>query len=343
MFRSATTIIALLFALLGMLWLVPSTAIGVEVKGRSVARYIFLPDDAHAVAPVVRVEGEKADKDGGGIFYVDVLVRQATLLERLFPGLRRGSSLVPVEAVRSPGVSDKARRRVDLREMARSQDVAAAVALRSIGYEVSAEPRGALVTAVLAGAPADGKLKPSDVITAVGGKPVRTPDDLRRLVSSRGPGAEVELTIRDGERLRQVELRTTADPDQPSRAVIGVLVQQAAEITLPIDVEIDTGDVGGPSAGLAFALDVLEELGKEVDRGYKVAATGAIELDGRVLPIGGVKQKTIGARNSGVEVFLVPAGENAREAGRHAGRLRVIPVHNFRQALRALATLPPKR
>jgi len=118
---------------------------------------------------------------------------------------------------------------------------------------------------------------------------------------------------------------------------------QAAEITLPIDVEIDTGDVGGPSAGLAFALDVLEELGKEVDRGYKVAATGAIELDGRVLPIGGVKQKTIGARNSGVEVFLVPAGENAREAGRHAGRLRVIPVHNFRQALRALATLPPKR
>ena len=330
-FRPAATAIAVFAALLAVLWLVPS------------GKYIFLPDEAHAVAPVVSVQGEKPDADGGGIFYVDVLVRKATLLERFFPGLRSGASVVPAHAVRPPGVSDQARRKVDLREMARSQEVAAAVALRALGYEVDAKPRGALVTAVLAGAPAEGKLKPSDIITAVGSGPVETPDDLRRLIGPRTPGDEIQLTIRDGETLRKVKVVTAADPDEASRAVIGVLVQQAAEIELPIDVEIDTGDVGGPSAGLAFALDVLEELGENVDRGYKVAATGAIELDGAVIPIGGVKQKTIGARNSGVEVFLVPAGDNAREAARHAGPLRVIPVHNFRQALRALATLPKKR
>ena len=112
---------------------------------------------------------------------------------------------------------------------------------------------------------------------------------------------------------------------------------------LPFPVRIDAGSIGGPSAGLAFALDVLEELGRDVDRGYKVAATGELGADGTVGPIGAVKQKAIGARRAKVDVFLVPAGDNATEARRYAGSVRVIAVESFRQALRALATLPPKR
>ena len=104
-------------------------------------------------------------------------------------------------------------------------------------------------------------------------------------------------------------------------------------------IKIDAGGVGGPSAGLAFALDILQELGRNVTHGHKVAATGEIALDGTVGPIGGVKQKTLGARKAGVDAFLVPAGENAREARRYADGLRIIPVKNFPQALRALATL----
>ena len=111
---------------------------------------------------------------------------------------------------------------------------------------------------------------------------------------------------------------------------------------LPVPVKIDAGDVGGPSAGLAFALDIMEELGRNVDHGHKVAATGELALDGTVGPIGGVKQKTIGARKADVDVFLVPAGENATEARRYADGLRIVPVKNFPQALRALATLPPE-
>jgi PDZ domain-containing protein len=87
----------------------------------------------------------------------------------------------------------------------------------------------------------------------------------------------------------------------------------------------------------------MEKLGHDVDRGYKVAATGEIFLDGAVGPIGGARQKIFGARRSGVDIMLVPAGDNAKVAKRYAGHVRVIPVESFRQALHALAILPPKR
>ena len=149
------------------------------------------------------------------------------------------------------------------------------------------------------------------------------------------------LEVRRGKERRTLEVRTTAAPGDADRPVIGITISQSANIDLPVDVDIDLGDVGGPSAGLAFALDVMEELGRNVDRGHKVAATGEIELDGTVAPIGGAAQKAIGARRAGVDVFLVP-GENAAEARSTAGDMRVIPVDTFQQALRALATLPRK-
>src|SRR5207249_1872442 len=137
-------------------------------------------------------------------------------------------------------------------------------------------------------------------------------------------------------------LKTIADPSDPSHAIVGIGIDQAARITLPVKIAIKTGNIGGPSAGLAFALEVMEKLRRDVDRGYKVAATGQIFLDGGVGPIGGVRQKIFGARQSGVDIMLVPAGENAAVARRYAGSVRVMPVETFRQALRALATLPRK-
>src|SRR5918997_5501074 len=155
------------FLLLGVvlvaLWLTPSNT------------YIFLPDKAHPVDPLVKVEGGKSPKDGGGIYFVDIFVRRATLLERLFPDIHEGSQLVPASAVRPPGVSDAARRKADLREMSRSQSVAAAVALRTLGYDVDVRAEGALIDQVIPDAPAAGKLHPADVVVAVDGRDVRTP------------------------------------------------------------------------------------------------------------------------------------------------------------------------
>jgi Lon-like protease len=303
--------------------------------------YLLLPDRARAVGPLVEVQGEKPSRDGGGIYFVAVDVRKASLFESLFPGVHEGSTLVPKEQLLPPGVNEKARREGELRSMARSQQVAAAVALRRLGYDVKTQDVGVLVDALVARSPAVGRLRPNDVIVAVDGKPVRTRSDLLRFVGAHSPREQVRLGVRRGSTRDTITLRTAADPDDPKRAVIGVFVEQAASIKLPLKVKIDLGNVGGPSAGLAFALDVMEELGRDVDGGHKIAATGEIELDGTVAPVGGVKQKTIAVRRSGIRVFLVPAGDNAREARKHAGGLRIVPVKNFQQALQSLATLTP--
>lgn len=315
----------LLLVVVALLWVVQSNT------------YIFLPDKAHAVAPIVRVQGGHDPTDGGGFYFVDIFVRKATLLERLWPGIHEGAQLVPRDEVIPPGSTEQQLRNVDRREMSRSQEVAAAVALRALGYKVTAHPTGVLIEQVDPSVPAVHKLQPADVIVSANGKRVRFPVDLRRALTAVKPGAPVRLVIRRGSGEKVLVVRTV---DDHGRTVIGVLIGQAADIELPIMVKINAGTVRGPSAGLAFALDVLEELGRDIDRGHKIAATGQIELDGTVAPIGGVEQKTIGVRRSGIDIFLVPAGENAAAARRVAHGIRIVPVHSFQQALRTLATLP---
>jgi len=322
--------IALALIAVGAAWLYPADS------------YLLLPDRAKPLADLVKVEGEKPHPPGE-ILYVDVIVRQASVLEELLPFTRPdGADLVPKNAIVPPGSNYQERRRQNLRQMDRSQKIAAAVALRQLGYKVVAKPEGALIVDVGPGSPADGKIEATDVIVGVDGEPVKTPQDLRRLIAKHKPGETVKLSVRAGGATRNVEVGTIESPAEKGRPIIGVQVEQSAAISLPLDVKIDLGGVGGPSAGLAFALDIVDELRGNVDRGLKVAATGELELDGQVAPIGGVKQKVIGAKRSGADVFLVPAGDNAEEARRHAGDLRVIPVESFRQALRALATLRRK-
>ncbi len=304
--------------------------------------FIFTPDRAKPLAEKVRVEG--ADPaDGGGVYYVDVYVRRTTYLEQLLPFTRPdGSTVVPEHALLPPGTSDEERQRQNTLDMQRSELVASAVALRALGYDVRATPRGAIVIGVASDAPAAGKIEGGDVIVAVDGRPVRTPDELRREIGRRRPGESVRLTVqRDGKRL-ELAVDTIPSPEEPSRPIVGIQVDQRADIDLPLDVDIDLGRVGGPSAGLPFALEIARMLGRDVTHDCDVAATGELAIDGSVLSVGGLKQKTIGALRAGVDLFLVPAGENTDEARKHAAGLPVIPVESYQQALRALATVPVK-
>jgi len=301
--------------------------------------YIFLPDPAHPVAPLVTVQGGK-DPTKGGVYFVDVVERKATVLEKLFGGLHEGADLYPASAVNPPGVDDAQRRRIDLQDMRNSQSVAAAVALRAAGKKVVIRSTGAKVDAVEPGEPAVGKLEPDDVITAIDGKTVKSPNDVFTAMKGRKIGSTVAFSIRRGTSSLVKRIRTVASQSRPRRAIVGVILAPQLDIQLPLKVRIDAGGVGGPSAGLAFALEVLEQLGRNVVHGHKVAATGEIFADGAVGAIGGIKQKTIGARQAHVDAFLVPAGDNAQEARRYAHGLRIIPVETFQQALRALATLP---
>lgn len=298
--------------------------------------YILLPDEPRPLEPLVVVKGEKADTNRGGIYYVAVDVRRASVLERLFPGLHDGATLVPEHVYNPEGVEEKVRRRADLREMRQSQKYATAVALKALGLRVRIEPAGAGIAQTLRGYPAAAKLRARDLIVAVDGSRVTIPDDLARILAQHRPGETVALRFLRRGREREVAIRTVPNPADARLPFLGVQLQEP-NITLPLAVRFDLGRVGGPSAGLAFALDLLEELGRDVDRGRRIAATGEIRLDGSVHEVGGVKQKTIGARRSGMDLFLVP-GENEAEARRYADGLRVVPVDSFQQALRVLAT-----
>ena len=308
-------------------------------------QYLEIPDNAHPLADLVQVPSATPDADGGGIYYVDILLKPASLLESYVPYVRpEGSDLIDRAQIVEPGISDQERRKLDFALMKASQDVASVVALRQLGYHVKISPGGVRVVAVTSGSHAAGVVRPGDVIVAANGKKVRTRIDLAAVLSRDKPGDTVNITVQRGTKKLTFSIRTTADTRNPKRAIIGVLPIQALSIHLPFKIEFNLRKVGGPSAGLAFALELLEKKGRDVDHGYKVAATGELQLDGSVIRIGGIKQKTIGARKSHVDVFLVPVdGDNARDAKRYAGGLRIIPVKSFQQALRALATLPPKR
>lgn len=310
--------LALLGVVAAVLWFVPSD------------HFILLPDPATPADGVVHVPGEKEDgpRDEGGIYFLEVHVRKASVLERLFPSLHEGASLVPEDVYNPAKLTFEERRKISLDEMSLSQQVAITVALRSLGHDVP--ERGAEVVSVRSGFPASGKLEVGDVIVEARGVPVSSPQDLAEAMREVNPGERVRLRVMRSGSARDLVLDTRGAPEDPGRAVFGIVVQP--ELTFPIDVTIDAGNVGGPSAGLAFALDVVDELGEDVDRGRKVAVTGALDLDGTVEPIGGMKQKTFGAREAGATVLIVPKG-NAAEARRYADGLTVVPVSSFQQAL----------
>jgi Lon-like protease len=322
---SLGVLLALAVVAAGVLWLVPSD------------HYIVLPDRARPVDPLVSVPGEDEEQESAGVYMVDVRVGRANLFERLFPGVYDGAELVPERVLNPVGVSDRQRRTSSLNQMSRSQQIAITVALRELGRQVSVEAAGAEVMLVTPGAPADGELLVGDVIVEARREPIATTIDLRQAMRPVQPGSTVELTVtRDGEEV-ELSVGTEASQQGPRRAVMGVQVRDAQEFDFPLDVEIDAGSVGGPSAGLAFALEIVDELGSDLENGRRVVATGEITLAGDVLAVGGVRQKTIGAREAGASVFLVPDA-NAAEAREQAGDLEIVPVSDFEEALAFLAT-----
>jgi Lon-like protease len=297
--------------------------------------YIFLPDPARSVEPLVHVEGEHGEQDEGGIYMVDVIVRKASLLERYFPGIRQGATVVPGDVYNPQNLPERIQRQQGIAEMSSSQRIAAAVALRELGYKVA--PGGVVVSAIDVGAPADGVLKPGDVIVGANGKDVAGPEDLSGVMSDVKPGEKVTLRVERAGSEQTLEVGTKASDDDPPRAIMGILIEP--KLDLPVDIKIDTGEIGGPSAGLAFALDIIDELGPtDIDHGDRVVATGELALDGTVHEIGGIEQKTFGARDASADVFLVPDA-NAEAARKYADGLRIVPVSNLDEALQVLATL----
>ena len=331
-------------SLLGVLVVVVAGAV---LLGTPSDDYILLPDDPHPADAVVGVGGAppKPSKDGSGIYYLDVLVHRASLPESWLSRFEDGATVLPAHAVVPPGGSETDLDRVDRLTFADSRTVAGVVALRALGRKVTVERTGVTFDGVERTAPSyRAGLRPGMVITAVDGVHVPDLEALTTEMDGREPGSQIRLSLLDGKRKLELRTQLTSDPDEPARAIIGVLGVHDAppRAQLPVKVTISPKGLGrGPSAGLAFALEVYDALsGRSLAKGRKIAVTGTIDLQGRVGPIGGVRQKVLGALRKGSDMVLVPV-ENAAD-GRDAarGRVKVVAVATFRDALTALGAKP---
>jgi PDZ domain-containing protein len=304
--------------------------------------YAFRPGSVRDTSMLIAVDGTETYDADGSISYTTVSLRRVTLVDLITGWLDDDIDIKSREEVLGPRDVDE-NRQVNLALMDTSKQVATQVALEELGYEVDVSVTGEIVLEVESGSPADGEIEPGDTIVAIDGETVDDPADLARMLDDNGPGDRVTVTIQPFDTTEEdedVELTLVPKPDEPDQGMMGVRVQATGlEFDFPFDVQFDTGDVGGPSAGLAFTLGLIDLLTPgELTGGVRVAATGEIHSDGSVGPVGGTGQKAAAVRDDGGEVFLVPS-DDYEDTLAHAGDVEVIEVATLDDALEALADL----
>jgi PDZ domain-containing protein len=252
------------------------------------------------------------------------------------------------------------RREFNLQQMRTAEQEAQYVALTTLGYDVEITAGDVIVQDVLCKTPGDDgecaewfpsdeQIDPADRILEADGVALESVDDLSAVLAERAPGDTIELRIdRPGEGESTVTVELSASPDDPARTIVGFVPFDTRAIQLPFQVDIETDDIGGPSAGLAFTLAMIDELSPgELTGGQEVAVTGTINLNGEVGAIGGLAQKVSAVRQNGIKVFLVPASQSELndpvqrqrldDAGR--GEVEIVPVATLDEALAALERL----
>jgi PDZ domain-containing protein len=292
----------------------------------------------HQGKPVISVAGRQTYPDTGHLNMTTIsVVTQLTLVQALRGWFQHDLAVVPRDVIYPPDQSDDQVRAEDQAAMRESQDVATTAALRELGVPGTTR---VLVGSVTAKAPAEGKLKADDQLTAVDGTAVTSAKQLRELIGRRTPGQPVRISYLRGGRPAEVTVVTssTTEANGAVRPVIGV--QTTERTDYPIKVSISLSDVGGPSAGLMFALGILDKLEPgSLTNGRFIAGTGTIDGDGHVGPIGGIQQKLIGARSKGAEVFLVPAANCTEALSGPPKGLKLIKVATLKGALGELQKL----
>lgn len=280
--------------------------------------------------PLISVPDEQTYPTDGELNLLTVSVlgqpgRTPNWLEVLGAWGDQTRSVLPVEAIFPAGVSETDRDQQNQAAMVDSQQDAIAAALVELGYDF---PREVTVASIYDGSPATGVLAEGDVIESVNGVEVHSTDELRAALQENGSDSPADLEVtRDGQQLAlQV---TPADAD--GTALLGVGVRMAYEF--PFEVEIQLDDVGGPSAGMMFALGIVDTLTPgAMTGGESIAGTGTIDSAGAVGPIGGVRQKMWGALDAGSTWFLAPASNCDEVVGNIPDGLTVFAVKTLDEA-----------
>ncbi|WP_460799329.1 YlbL family protein [Microbacterium sp. GXF0217] len=298
-------------------------------------------EDADGVeVPLIDIEGAETFDTAGTLDLTTVQVvgnrqRTPSWFELALAWTDSSKAVVPIESVFPEGVTTEQRDERNAVLMVDSQHEATAAALNELGYDTGAQVE---VVEVVEGGAADGVLQPGDVIVAIDGIAVTAGAQLREAIQEAG-GATVSLTVQRAGEESEIELtpqKTTAD--DVDTWLIGITL--TTEYDFPIDVTIQLDDVGGPSAGMMFALGIVDMLTEgELNGGENVAGTGTIDAEGTVGPIGGIRQKLYGARNAGADFFLAPASNCDEVTGHVPDGLQVFSTSTLDESIEILDTI----
>ncbi|NRQ37812.1 PDZ domain-containing protein [Nonomuraea sp. NN258] len=288
--------------------------------------------------PVIAISGRQTYKTSGALRLVTVAYQggpqaRIDLLTALRGWIDPTVAVVPEETIFAPDRDPEKVEEENAVEMTDSQDSATAAALNELKIPYSTV---VTVVAVDKGTPAEGKLQKGDEFNTVDGKPATNGDVIGNAVKAHKLGETVTFNVTRGKEKLDVTMKTAAGPDGKPR--IGIQMQ--AKYKFPFEVDINVGDVGGPSAGMMFSLGIIDKLTPgELTGGKQIAGTGTIEPGGQVGAIGGIAQKMVGAREAGATVFLTPR-DNCAEAMKAAPEgLRLVRADTLHDAVLALDAL----
>ncbi len=335
-------------------WIVFVTlAVAVAVASRvNLDYYALQPGTAQSVQQFITVPADKAHPVAHPVLLTDVEIARVTALSYLYFKLQGDTSLDPVDTI-TGGTPPSEFGAQGVLEMTQAEQAAEVAALRRLGYPVPARPAGAVVFATYPGTPAWGVLAVGDVITAVDGTPTTSASGLVAVLRHYHSGQRIVLSVEKGgtgsPRPVALTLRDTLVDlgfGVHHREDLGVQIEDQVDYTLPVKVSIDVANIGGPSAGLAMTLGVIDALtGGDLTGGKTVAATGTMSADGAVGDVGGVAQKTVAVERAGATIFFVPKQEYKVALSKATKSLHVYAVTTLDQALAILAahggSVPP--
>lgn len=284
--------------------------------------------------PLIAIEGAETFETSGSLNLTTVQAvgnreRTPSWFQLAMAWMDPSRAVVPIDSVFPEGVTSEERDENNAMLMVNSQHEATAAALDELGYDTGGE---VLVVSVSDDTAADGVLEEDDVIVAADGVPLTNGSALREAIQQ-GEGAEIELTVLRDDEEQQVEISPELDTmNGIDTWLIGI--QLTTEYDFPIDVTIQLDNVGGPSAGMMFALGIIDELTPgALTGGNDIAGTGTIEANGNVGPIGGIRQKLYGARDAGADYFLAPASNCDEVVGHVPDGLTVFSTESLEDSL----------
>ena len=308
--------------------------------------YRFAPGKLYPTQAAITVSGAQTYRDNGEIDYTTISSKKVSILEAGLARFDPALELVDAALVDGTGTPDETRH-LNLGMMADSKQTAEVVALRTLGYPIDVVGTGAVVKSVGDGLPAAKVLHINDTMVAIDGRRINTAEDAIEGIGRHKPGDTVTIDVEPPPNIdtaeapapRQETVVLAARASDATRPLLGVdLGTRNMQFKLPFTIDIDSKAVGGPSAGLAFTLGIIDVLTPgSLTGGNHVAVTGTMDLNGKVGPIGGIQQKTFLAQRAGITLFIVP-NEELSGAQQFAGTdMRVVGVGTIDEALKALA------